>query len=146
MEDLPENIADAPEIELPSAEKPQKKKKKPRGRPITSENARQMAISAAKAKKIRKDARNQMLSTLTSKLDLGDELVKAWQMADGKQMDLIEKALRIVGLHHDQSPDAQAQKVQINAKTDSKVDAKVELPTLNISFVDAKKPEPKTEG
>lgn len=144
MEELPENIADTPEIEIPSATKPQKKK--PRGRPITSENAKQMAISAAKAKKIRKDARNQMLATLTTKLDLGDELVKAWQMADDKQMALIEKALRIVGLHHDQSPDAQAQKVQINAKTDSKVDAKVELPTLNISFVDAKKPEPKTEG
>ncbi len=144
MEELPENIADAPEIELPSATKPQKKK--PRGRPITSENAKQMAISAAKAKKIRKDARNQMLATLTTKLDLGDELVKAWQMADDKQMALIEKALRIVGLHHDQSPDAQAQKVQVSAKTESKVDAKVELPTLNISFVDAKKPEPKTEG
>ena len=82
MNELPENIADAPEIPIPSATKPQKKK--PRGRPITSENARQMAISAAKAKKIRKDARNQMLATLTTKLDLGYELVKAWQMNDDK--------------------------------------------------------------
>lgn len=125
MSELPENIADAPEIPLPSATKPQKKK--PRGRPITSENAKQMAISAAKAKKIRKDARNQMLATLTTKLDLGDELVKAWQMADDKQMALIEKALRIVGLHHDQSPDAQAQKIALDAKANVKKDATVKL-------------------
>lgn len=125
MSDLPENIADAPKIHIPSATKPQKKK--PRGRPITSENAKQMAISAAKAKKIRKDARNQMLATLTTKLDLGDELVKAWQMADDKQMALIEKALRIVGLHHDQSPDAQAQKIALDAKASVKKDSTVKL-------------------
>lgn len=125
MSELPENIADAPEIPLPSATKPQKKK--PRGRPITSENAKQMAISAAKAKKIRKEARNEMLATLTTKLDLGDELVKAWQMCDEKQMNLIEKALRIVGLHHDQSPDAQAQKIALDAKANVKKDSTVKL-------------------
>lgn len=125
MSELPENIADAPEIPIPSAAKPQKKK--PRGRPITSENAKQMAISAAKAKKIRKEARNEMLATLTTKLDLGDELVKAWQMCDEKQMNLIEKALRIVGLHHDQSPDAQAQKIALDAKANVKKDSTVKL-------------------
>lgn len=125
MSELPENIADAPEIPIPSATKPQKKK--PRGRPITSANAKQMAISAAKAKKIRKEARNDMLATLTTKLDLGDELVKAWQMCDEKQMNLIEKALRIVGLHHDQSPDAQAQKIALDAKANVKKDSTVKL-------------------
>lgn len=125
MSELPENIADAPEIPIPSATKPQKKK--PRGRPITSANAKQMAISAAKAKKIRKEARNEMLATLTTKLDLGDELVKAWQMCDEKQMNLIEKALRIVGLHHDQSPDAQAQKIALDAKANVKKDSTVKL-------------------
>lgn len=123
--ELPENIADAPEIPVPSATKPQKKK--PRGRPFTHENAKAMQISAAKAKKIRKDARNQMLATLTTRLDLGDELVKAWQMCDEKQMNLIEKALRIVGLHHDQSPDAQAQKLQVNANANVKKDSTVKL-------------------
>lgn len=124
MSELPE-IADAPEIPIPSAEKPQKKK--PRGRPITSENAKQMAISAAKAKKIRKDARNRMLATLTTELDLGVELVKAWKHCDDKQMALIEKALRIVGLHHDQSPDAVAQKIALDAKTDNKVSGNVNI-------------------
>lgn len=122
---MPENIADAPEIPVPSATKPQKKK--PRGRPITSENAKQMAISAAKAKKIRKDARNRMLNTLVTELDLGEELVKAWKHCDDKQMALIEKALRIVGLHHDQSPDAVAQKIALDAKANVKKDSTVKL-------------------
>ena len=125
MSELPGNIADAPEIPIPSAEKPQKKK--PRGRPITSENAKQMAISAAKAKKIRKEARNRMLQTLVTDLDLGSELVKAWKHCDDKQMALIEKALRIVGLHHDQSPDAVAQKIALDAKANVKKDSTVKL-------------------
>lgn len=125
MSELPENIADAPEIPIPSANKSQRKK--PRGRPFTHENAKEMQISAAKAKKIRKEARNRMLATLTTELDLGEELVKAWKHCDDKQMALIEKALRIVGLHHDQSPDAQAQKIALDAKTDNKVSGNVNI-------------------
>lgn len=136
MSELPENIADAPEIPIPSATKSQKKK--PRGRPFTHENAKAMQISAAKAKKIRKEARNEMLATLTTKLDLGDELVKAWQMCDEKQMNLIEKALRIVGLHHDQSPDAQAQKLQVNANANVKKDATVKLILEDLTEEEAK--------
>lgn len=143
MEELPENIADAPEIELPSATKP---KRKSPGRPFTPENAKQFALSAAKAKKLRKEARAKMLLALTTKLDMGEELYRAMYNQDDKYLGMIERATRLVGLQHDQSPDAIAQKVQINAKTDSKVDAKVEMPSLNISFVDAKKPEAPTEG
>ena len=122
--ELPENIADAPVFEPPSAKKTRKRGP---GCPITKENARTMQISAAKAKKARKEARAQMLLALTTKLDLGDEIVKAWQMSDEKQMNLIEKALRIVGLHHDQSPDAQAQKLQVNANANVKKDSTVKL-------------------
>ena len=124
MTELPENIADAPEIPVPSADKPPRKSP---GRPFTKDNAKQMAISAAKAKKIRKDARNRMLATLTTELDLGEELVKAWRKCDDRQMALIEKALRIVGLHHDQSPDAQAQKIALEAKTDNRVSGNVNI-------------------
>lgn len=144
MEELPENIADAPEIELPSA--PKSQKKKPRGRPFTSENAKTMQISAAKAKKLRKEARAKMLAALTTKLDMGEELYFAMYNKDEKYLGMIERATRLVGLQHDQSPDAIAQKVQVSAKTDAKVDAKLAMPSLNISFVDAKKPEENKEG
>ena len=53
-----------------------------------------------------------MLNALTTKLNLGDELVKAFQEHDIDQMGLIDKALRIVGLHHDQSQEAVAQKME----------------------------------
>ena len=49
MEELPENIADAPEIELPSVEKSLKPKRKSNGRPFTKENAKAMQLSAARA-------------------------------------------------------------------------------------------------
>lgn len=124
---LPENIAETPEIDMPSAEKTgvKKKKKMPVGKRITKENAKQYQISASTAKRRRKEARAQMLNALTTQLDLGSEIVKAWKHQDDKQMALIEKALRIVGLHHDQSQEAIAQKFDIktdaNVKTDNAI-------------------------
>ena len=135
MTELPENIADAPEIQVPSAAKPPRKSP---GRPFTKDNAKQMAISAAKAKKIRKEARNRMLATLTTELDLGEELVKAWKHCDDKQMALIEKALRIVGLHHDQSPDAQAQRIALEANANVKKDSTVKLVLEDLTEEEAK--------
>ena len=126
-QELPENIADVPEIELPSAQEHAPKPKKVIGRPITKETAKLYQISAATAKRRRKEARAQMLNALTTQLNLGEEIVKAWKSNDDKQMALIEKALRIVGLHHDQSVDAVAQKIALDAKTDNKVSGNVNI-------------------
>lgn len=125
MSELPENIADAPEIPIPSATKSQKKK--PRGRPFTHENAKEMQISAAKAKKLRKEARAKMLAALTTKLDMGEELYLAMYNRDEKYLGMIERATRLVGLQHDQSPDAVAQKIALDAKANVKKDATVKL-------------------
>lgn len=126
MEELPENIADAPEIPIPSANKPRRRGP---GRRITKENAKEMAISAAKAKAMRKEARAKMLAALTNDLDLGKELLKAMKGKDEKYLGMIEKATRLVGLQHDQSEDAIAQKISLNAKTDANVksDNKIEI-------------------
>lgn len=138
MEELPENIADAPEIPIPSASKPRRRGP---GRRITKENAKEMAISAAKAKAMRKEARAKMLSALTNDLDLGKELLKAMKGKDEKYLGMIEKATRLVGLQHDQSEDAIGQKISVNAKTDANLNAKLELPSINITFEDAKPKE-----
>ena len=130
MEELPENI--------PSANKPRRRGP---GRRITKENAKEMAISAAKAKAMRKEARAKMLAALTNDLDLGKELLKAMKGKDEKYLGMIEKATRLVGLQHDQSEDAIAQKISLNAKTDANVNARVELPSINITFEDAKPKE-----
>lgn len=124
-QELPENIADAPVINLPSVSKPQKKK--PRGRPFTHENAKAMQLSAAKAKKMRKEARAQMLQAMCTRLDLGDQLIDAINKNDLTKMTIVEKALVIVGLTHNQSSEAAAQKVQVDAKTDNKVSGNVNI-------------------
>lgn len=141
MEELPENIADTPEIPIPSAPETAPKRKKVIGRPITKENAKQYQLSAARAKKMRKEARAKMLAALAESMDLGKELLKAMKGKDEKYLGMIEKATRLVGLQHDQSEDAIAQKISLNAKTDANVNARVELPNINITFEDAKPEE-----
>lgn len=114
------------EIPIPSANKPRRRGP---GRRITKENAKEMAISAAKAKAMRKEARAKMLAALTNDLDLGKELLKAMKCKDEKYLGMIEKATRLVGLQHDQSEDAIAQKISLNARTDANVksDNKIEI-------------------
>ena len=124
MSELPENIADAPENPVQSATKPPRKSP---GRPFTKDNAKEMAISAAKAKAMRKEARAKMLQAMCTSLDLGQELVDAIKKNDLTKITIVDKALHIVGLQHDQSPDAQAQKISLNAKTDNKVSGNVNI-------------------
>ena len=132
-------MEELPEITQPSAPETAPKRKKVIGRPITKENAKQYQLSAARAKRLRKEARAKMLSALAESMDLGEELLKAMKSQDEKYLGMIEKATRLVGLQHDQSEDAIAQKISLNAKTD--VNARVELPNINITFEDAKPEE-----
>ena len=127
MTELPENIADAPEIKLPSVEKSLKPKRKSNGRPFTKENAKAMQLSAARAKAMRKEARAKMLQAMCTSLDLGKELVDAIRKNDITKITIVDKALHIVGLQHDQSPDAQAQRISLDAKTDNKVSGNVNI-------------------
>ncbi len=103
-----ETAEDTP-VEPPSAENAPKKV---RGRPFTKENAKAMQMSAAAAKKARKQARMKMLDALCNRLDMGDELVKAMQSHDADYLKMIVDATRLVGLQHDQSSEALAQKME----------------------------------
>ena len=58
------------------------KERKTWGRPFNSETAKKAAISAARAKRLRKEARHNILSKLTSELDLGTEVLKALKAHD----------------------------------------------------------------
>lgn len=128
-------MEELPETELHSATKSLKPKRKSPGRPFTKENAKAMQLSAAKAKKMRKEARAQMLQAMCTKLDLGDQLVDAIRKNDLTKISIVEKALTIVGLTHNQSSEAIAQKLQVNTKSDVK--AKVDN-TLHFIIEDAK--------
>ena len=135
MTELPENIADAPGIELPSVEKSLKPKRKSNGRPFTKENAKAMQLSAARAKKMRKEARAKMLQAMCTSLDLGKELVDAIRKNDLTKITIVDKALHIVGLQHDQSPDAVAQKISLDAKTDNRVSGNVNITVKGLDDV-----------
>jgi hypothetical protein len=111
----------------PSAENPPKKV---RGRPITKETAKQYALSAAQAKKRRKEARLKMLDALTGQdVDLGAELKKALVSGDEVKIRCIREAIQMVGLHFDQSDEGREQRFNINAKTDNthKLSGKIEF-------------------
>ena len=113
-----------------------------RGR-ITKENAKQYTISAAKAKKLRRETRHRLLAALAaSDVDLAEELKKAVRDADESRMSVVERALKCVGLHFDQSDEARVQNLNVNANTKADVKATLAAPSLNIQFVDAEKKEP----
>lgn len=101
--------------------------KQVRGRPITKETAKAMQMSSTRAKKARKEARLKMLAALTDKLDLGEELYKAMTTRDFDYLNMIERATRLVGLQHDQSPEAIAQRLEVKADANVKKDSTVKL-------------------
>lgn len=115
-ENVPQVVPQEP-VKHPSADESAPAPKKVIGRPITKETAKQYQLSAARAKSLRKQARARMLSALTERLDLGDELLKAMKSHDDKYLSMIERATRLVGVQHDQSPEAIAQKLEVKADT-----------------------------
>ena len=132
MDEL-ETVEEAPE---PSgAEQPQKK---PRGRPFTPETAKKAQLSATAAKKRRCETRRKMLNALTTQLDLGEELVKALKEKDEMYMGLLMSATKLVGVQYEQSDEARTQNFKVDTKAD--INAKLQAPSLNITFKDA---EPK---
>ena len=94
-------------------------KKRVVGRPITKETAKQYQLSAAAAKKRRREERAKMLNALTTQLDLGNELVNAFRSGDERRINIIDKALKIVGLRFEDSDPEAVQNVNVNAKTEN---------------------------
>jgi hypothetical protein len=113
----PEKTAETPKKKLP-------------GRPFTSETAKALKAKADAAKAMRKKVRAEMLQTLCTKADLGLELYKAMKAGDEKAMNAIEKAIKIVGLHFDQSEDSIT---KLDVKSDNKVDAKVQVSVTGLN-------------
>ena len=107
-----------------SADGGAKKRKMPTGIPFTALTAKQAQEASVRSRNLRKQVRAQMLDTLVNNLDFGAELLKAIKKGDTDQINLLQTAMKIVGLTHDQSEDA-VQKIDI--KSDNKVDSKLEV-------------------
>lgn len=102
------------------------KKKNTRPQAFTPMNARQAQEASVRARNLRKQVRAEMLNTVVQNYNFGDELMKALKKGDTKKVELLQTAMRLIGLHYDQSEDA-VNKLQIDATTDNKVDTTVKF-------------------
>ena len=96
--------------------------------PMTSKQAQEAAV---KARNIRKQVRAEMLNKVVSNYDFGEEMVKALKKGDLDKVTLLKEAMRLIGLQHDQSEEAAAQKIDL--KSDNKVDGKVEISVTGLN-------------
>lgn len=104
------------------------KKKNTRPQAFTPLNARQAQEASVRARNLRKQVRAEMLNTVVQNYNFGDELMKALKKGDTKKVELLQTAMRLIGLHYDQSEDA-VNKLHIDATTDNKtaVTGKIEF-------------------
>lgn len=112
------------QVETPAENQVETPKKKVRGRPFTKANAAEMGARGRNTRRLRKEARDKMFLTLVNKLDLGEELIKAIQRGDETLITVLDKAVKMVGLHYDQSEDSSQ---NINVKSESSVKGKLEV-------------------
>lgn len=91
--------------------------KKPNLRPqaFTPMNARQAQEASVRSRNLRKQVRAQILHTIVTELDLGQELKKAILSGDPDRVNLLQTAFKMIGLHQDQSEDAVSKSKQISA-------------------------------
>ena len=99
------------------------KRKMPKGNVFTPMNARQAQEASVRARNLRKQMRAQMLDAAINE-GIDKLFIKAMKSGDSDMMECISKAIKIVGLSHDQSEDA-VQKIAVDANVDANVDAKV---------------------
>lgn len=97
------------------------KKKGSQLKPFTPLTARDAQAASVRARNARKAFRAQLLQAAISDGHVGELYLQALKKGDLDQLTLVEKALKIVGLTHDQSEEV-VNKLQIDAKTDNKTE------------------------
>lgn len=128
------------QVETPAENQVEPPKKKVRGRPFTKANAAEMGARGRNTRRLRKEARDKMFLTLVNKLDLGEELIKAIQRGDETLITVLDKAVKMVGLHYDQSEDAAT-----NIKAEVKSDVKMKTDGSLKFIIETAKEETKNE-
>ena len=82
---------------------------------FTHLTAKQAQEASVRARNLRKQVRAQMLETLVTELDFGQEMKNAILSNDVDRVNMLQTALRVIGLTHDQSEDAVSKSKQISA-------------------------------
>lgn len=104
--------------------------KKPNTRPqaFTPMNARQAQEASVRSRNLRKQVRAQILNTIVTELDLGQELKKAILSGDPDRVNLLQTAFKMIGLHQDQSEDAVKSGISVKASQGGDPDSKTDQP------------------
>ena len=111
--------------------------KKPNTRPqaFTPMNARQAQEASVRSRNLRKQVRAQILNTIVTELDLGQELKKAIVTGDLDRVNLLQTAFKMIGLNHDQSEDAVKSGISVKAAQGGADDNKSDQPqTLKVDI------------
>ena len=111
--------------------------KKPNTRPqaFTPMNARQAQEASVRSRNLRKQVRAQILHTIVTELDLGQELKKAILSGDPDRVNLLQTAFKMIGLHQDQSEDAVKSGISVKASTSGETgDKPSEQSQLKVEF------------
>lgn len=110
--------------------------KKPNTRPqaFTPLNARQAQEASVRSRNLRKQVRAQILNTIVTELDLGQELKKAIVTGDLDRVNLLQTAFKMIGLNHDQSEDAVKSGISVKAAQGGTDDNKSEPQTLKVDI------------
>ena len=103
-------------------------------KPFTSITAKAAAEASIRARNIRKAMRAKLLELAVNDGKIDEVYLKALKSKDMDALEVVEKAMKIVGLLHDQSEEA-VSRVKVDATTDNTtaVSGKIEfvLPTAD---------------
>lgn len=98
--------------------------KKPNTRPqaFTPLNAKQAQEASVRSRNLRKQVRAQILNHIVTHLDLGQEIEKAIRSGDLDQINLLQTAIKMIGLHADQADERQ-KTMSVSATTGTEGDS-----------------------
>ena len=102
-------------------------------RPFNSVTAKQAAEASARSRQLRAKVRAEMLETLVKNMDFGKEMLKAIKSTDIDKIDVITRALQIVGLDYASSDDAARSGISVKASTGESAENKADQ-SLNVSI------------
>lgn len=88
---------------------------------FTRLTAKQAQAASVRARVLRTQIRAQMLEKLVTELDFADEMKKAIVTGDLDRVNLLQTAMKVIGLHWDQSSEANKSK-QITATATASTD------------------------
>lgn len=109
--------------------------KKPNTRPqaFTPLNAKQAQEASVRSRNLRKQVRAQILNHIVTHLDLGQEIEKAIRSGDLDQINLLQTAIKMIGLHADQA-DERSKAMTVSATTGTGTEGESNGQSLKLEF------------